>query len=77
MTSRPQTFIENAMKSFGTTALVVRAADAVGQAAPRRREAPRIARVSSDAETIIHPESARFFEVPIHGPLPEELNDIP
>jgi hypothetical protein len=32
---------------------------------------------ASDGETIIHPEPARFFEVPIHGPLPEELNYIP
>jgi hypothetical protein len=31
----------------------------------------------SDGETIIHPELARFFEVPIQGPLPEELNYIP
>jgi len=31
----------------------------------------------SDGETIIHPEPARFFEVPIQGPLPEELNYIP
>lgn len=28
-------------------------------------------------QTIIHPEPARFFEVPIKGPLPEELNYIP
>ena len=32
---------------------------------------------ASDGETIIHPEPARFFEVPIQGPLPEELNYIP
>ena len=31
----------------------------------------------SDGETILHPEPARFFEVPIRGPLPEELNYIP
>ena len=31
----------------------------------------------SDGETIIHPEPARFFEVPIQGPLPEALNYIP
>ena len=31
----------------------------------------------SDGETIIHPDPARFFEVPIQGPLPEELNYIP
>jgi hypothetical protein len=31
----------------------------------------------STSETIIHPEPARFFEVPIKGPLPEELNHIP
>jgi hypothetical protein len=31
----------------------------------------------SDGGTIIHPEPARFFEVPIQGPLPEELNYIP
>jgi hypothetical protein len=32
---------------------------------------------ASDGETIIHPDPARFFEVPIKGPLPEELNYIP
>ena len=32
---------------------------------------------ASDGETIIHPEPARFFEVPIQGRLPEELNYIP
>ena len=32
---------------------------------------------ASDGETIVHPEPARFFEVPIQGPLPEELNYIP
>jgi hypothetical protein len=32
---------------------------------------------ASEGETIIHPEPARFFEVPIQGPLPEELNYIP
>jgi hypothetical protein len=31
----------------------------------------------SDGETIIHPEPGRFFEVPIQGPLPEEVNYIP
>jgi hypothetical protein len=31
----------------------------------------------SDGKMIIHPEPARFFEVPIKGPLPEELNWIP
>jgi hypothetical protein len=31
---------------------------------------------ASDGETIIHPEPARFFEVPIQGALPEELNYI-
>jgi hypothetical protein len=31
----------------------------------------------SNGKTIIHPEPARFFEVPIQGPLPEELNWIP
>jgi hypothetical protein len=30
----------------------------------------------SDGTEIIHPEPARFFEVPIQGPLPEELNYI-
>jgi hypothetical protein len=33
--------------------------------------------LGSDGGTIIHPEPARFFEVPIQGPLPEELNYIP
>ena len=32
---------------------------------------------ASDGETLMHPEPARFFEVPIQGPLPEELNYIP
>lgn len=32
---------------------------------------------ASNGETIIHPEPARFFEVPIQGPLPEELNYLP
>ena len=32
---------------------------------------------ASDGETIIHPEPARFFEVPIQGRLPEQLNYIP
>jgi hypothetical protein len=31
---------------------------------------------ASDGETISHPEPARFFEVPIQGPLPEGLNYI-
>jgi hypothetical protein len=31
---------------------------------------------ASDGEEIIHPEPARFFEVPIDGPLPEGLNYI-
>jgi hypothetical protein len=29
---------------------------------------------ASDGETIVQPEPAWFFEVPIQGPLPEELN---
>ena len=32
---------------------------------------------ASDGTLIIHPEPRRFFEVPIAGPLPEELNFIP
>jgi hypothetical protein len=32
---------------------------------------------ASDGKTIIHPEPARFFEVPIQGPLPEDLSFIP
>ena len=32
---------------------------------------------ASDGETIVHPEPARFFEVPIRGPAPEELDYIP
>ena len=32
---------------------------------------------ASDGMTIIHPEPARFFEVPIQGPLPEALHYIP
>ena len=33
--------------------------------------------LASDGNMIIHPELARFFEVPIAGPLPEGLNYIP
>src|SRR5262249_27068333 len=33
--------------------------------------------LASNGKTVIHPEPARFFEVPIQGPLPEELNYIP
>jgi hypothetical protein len=32
---------------------------------------------ASDGQVIIHPEPARFFEVPIQGSLPEDLNWIP
>ncbi len=32
---------------------------------------------ASDGALVIHPEPARFFEVPIAGPLPEDLNFIP
>ncbi len=32
---------------------------------------------ASDGKTIIHPEPARFFEVPLQGPLPEGLNYLP
>jgi hypothetical protein len=32
---------------------------------------------ASDGTEIIHPEPARYFEVPIQGPLPEALNFIP
>jgi hypothetical protein len=32
---------------------------------------------ASDGATIIHPEPSRFFEVPIAGPLPEDLNFLP
>ena len=32
---------------------------------------------ASDGKEIIHPEPKQFFEVPIQGPLPEELNFIP
>src|SRR5262249_16283081 len=32
---------------------------------------------ASDGTEIIHPEPERFFEVPIQGPLPEDLNYIP
>jgi dienelactone hydrolase len=31
----------------------------------------------SDGSVVIHPEPARFFEVPIQPPLPEDLNFIP
>jgi hypothetical protein len=32
---------------------------------------------ATDGTEIIHPEPARFFETPIRGPLPEDLNFIP
>jgi dienelactone hydrolase len=32
---------------------------------------------ASEGTEVIHPEPARFFEVPIQGPLPEDLNFIP
>jgi hypothetical protein len=32
---------------------------------------------ASDGTLVIHPEPARFFEVPIYSPLPEGLNYIP
>jgi hypothetical protein len=31
---------------------------------------------ASDGTVVIHPEPARFFEVPVVGPLPEDLNYI-
>lgn len=31
---------------------------------------------ASDGTVVIHPEPARFFEVPVLGPLPEDLNYI-
>jgi hypothetical protein len=33
--------------------------------------------LASDGTETIHPEPARFFEVPIQGPLPDDLNFIP
>jgi hypothetical protein len=33
--------------------------------------------LASDGQEVIHPEPARFFEVPIQGLLPEDLNFIP
>jgi len=32
---------------------------------------------ASDGKEIIHPEPAKYFEVPIQRPLPEDLNYIP
>jgi dienelactone hydrolase len=32
---------------------------------------------ASDGVDVIHPEPAKYFEVPIQGPLPEDLNYIP
>ena len=32
---------------------------------------------ASDGTVVIHPEPRRFFEVPVEGPLPEDLNYIP
>jgi hypothetical protein len=31
---------------------------------------------ASDGTVVVHPEPARFFEVPFVGPLPEDLNYI-
>jgi hypothetical protein len=33
--------------------------------------------LASDGTVVIHPEPTRFFETPIAGPLPEELNYLP
>jgi hypothetical protein len=33
--------------------------------------------LESDGASVIHPEPARFFEVPVTGPLPEDLSFIP
>jgi hypothetical protein len=33
--------------------------------------------LASDGETIVHPEPARFFEVPIQGPLPGGVESHP
>jgi len=33
--------------------------------------------LESDGASVIHPEPARFFEVPVAGPLPEDLSFIP
>jgi len=30
-----------------------------------------------DGTVVIRPETIRFFEVPVEGPLPEDLNYIP
>ncbi len=32
---------------------------------------------ATDGQVIIQPEPKQYFEVPIQGPLPEELNYIP
>jgi hypothetical protein len=48
------------------------------QAAIARGAQQQIARLfASDGREIIHPEPARFFEVPIVLPLPEDLGFIP
>jgi hypothetical protein len=36
-----------------------------------------VRRFASDGEEVIHPEPARFDEVPIELPLPEGLDSIP
>lgn len=33
--------------------------------------------LASHGKTIVHPEPARFFEVPISPPLPEDFSYIP
>ncbi len=43
----------------------------------RGHQAQIAALFPSDGKRVIHPEPARFFEVPLQGPLPEELNYIP
>ena len=35
-----------------------------------------LANAESDGASVIHPEPARFFEVPVAGPLPEDLSFV-
>jgi hypothetical protein len=49
----------------------------LARAIARGAQAQIAAFFASDGTVVIHPEPVRFFEVPIQGPLPEDLNFIP
>jgi hypothetical protein len=61
----PHPFLSLSQAPFRETGIALGAQEQIG------------AFFASDGKMIIHPEPARFFEVPIQGPLPEDLNYIP